>query len=132
MSGYDTDIVLWPEHQAGLLRRRAASELVNEAELDWSNITEEIESVGSEQRHAVDSLLMRALVRWLKAKAWLVSREVPHWQAESRLFQAEAARRSVPSMRQRINLTGIYRQALRGLPKAIDGQAPLPCRRPAR
>src|ERR1700760_2873973 len=43
---YDTDIVLWSEHQAGLLRRRAAGELVNEAELDWTNIAEEIESLG--------------------------------------------------------------------------------------
>jgi hypothetical protein len=29
------------------LRRRAAGELVNEAELDWSNIAEEIEDAGS-------------------------------------------------------------------------------------
>jgi hypothetical protein len=70
MSDYDTDIVLWSEHQAELLSRRAAGELVNEAELDWSNIAEEIESVGREQRHAVGSLLMRALVHMLKAEAW--------------------------------------------------------------
>jgi hypothetical protein len=29
-------------------------------------------------------------------------------------------------MRQRIDLTSIYRQALRGLPEVIAGQAPLP------
>ncbi len=126
MSDYDTDIVLWSEHQAALLRRRAAGELVNEAELDWPNIAEEIESVGSEQRHAVESLLMRALVHMLKAEAWPLSREVPHWQAESRLFRTDAARRYVPSMRQRIDFAAIYRQALRGLPETIDGQAPLP------
>jgi len=45
MSEYDTDVLLWSEHQAGLLRRRAAGELVNDAELDWHNIAEEIESV---------------------------------------------------------------------------------------
>src|SRR4051794_19761911 len=28
MSGYETDIVLWSEHQAALLRRRAAGELL--------------------------------------------------------------------------------------------------------
>jgi hypothetical protein len=54
MSDYDTDILLWSEHQAALLRRRASGELINEAELDWPNIPEEIESVGSEQRHAVE------------------------------------------------------------------------------
>src|ERR1700688_1472736 len=53
---YDTDVVAWSERQAELLRRRAAGELVNDAELDWLNIAEEIDSVGSEQRHAVQSL----------------------------------------------------------------------------
>jgi Domain of unknown function DUF29 len=125
MSDYETDIVLWSEHQAMLLRRRAAGELVNEVDLDWPNIAEEIEAVGGEQRHAVESLLMRALVHMLKAEAWPLSHEVPHWQAESRLFRADAARRFVPSMRQRIDLTAIYRQALRGLPETIYGQAPL-------
>ena len=54
MSGlYEEDIVLWSERQGELLRRRAAGELVNEAELDWPNIAEEIEAVGNEQRFAV-------------------------------------------------------------------------------
>jgi hypothetical protein len=123
---YDTDVVLWSEHQAELLRRRAAGELVNEAELDWENIAEEIESVGSEQRHAVESLLLQALLHMLKAEAWPLSREVPHWQAEARLFQSQARRRFVPSMRQRIDLAGVYADAVRGLPATIDDVPPLP------
>ena len=58
---YDDDILLWSERQGELLRRRAAGELVNDAELDWPNIAEEIESVGSEQLHAVGSSWCR---RW--------------------------------------------------------------------
>lgn len=126
MSDYDTDILLWSEHQAGLLRRRAAGELVNEAELDWPNIAEEIESVGSEQRHAVESLLLQALIHMLKAEGWPLSRDVPHWQAEARVFRAQARRRFVPSMRQKVDVAGIYADALRGLPDTIDGQPPLP------
>jgi len=126
VSDYETDIVQWSEHQAALLRRRAVGELVNEAELDWSNIAAEIEGVGSERRHAVESLLMRALVHLLRAEAWPLSREVPHWQAESRLFLADARRRYVPSMRQRIDISAIYRQALRGMPDTIDELPPLP------
>jgi len=122
---YEEDIVLWSERQAELLRRRAAGELVNEAELDWPNIAEEIESVGSEQRHAVESLWMRALLHMLKATAWPLSSAAPHWQSEARVFRADAARRFVPSMRQRINLASIYRQALRALPETIDGVPPL-------
>jgi hypothetical protein len=122
---YDSDIVIWSERQAALLRRVAAGEPVNEAP-DWPNIIEEIESVGSEQRHAVESLLLRALIHMLKAEAWPLSRDVPHWQAEARVSRAQARRRFVPSMRQRIDFAGIYADAVRGLPETIDGEAPLP------
>lgn len=43
MSAYAADMVAWTEIQAALLRRRAAGDLLNEADLDWSNIGEEIE-----------------------------------------------------------------------------------------
>lgn len=46
MSDYDTDILTWSAQQSALLRRRAAGELVNDADLDWTNIAEEIEAVG--------------------------------------------------------------------------------------
>src|SRR3954470_8091562 len=52
---YDTDIALWSEHQATLLRRRAAGQLINDAELDWSNIAEEIETLGRSERSSLDS-----------------------------------------------------------------------------
>jgi hypothetical protein len=126
MSDYDTDILAWSEHQAALLRRRAAGELVNEAALDWANIAEEIESVGREQLQAVESLLMQALVHMLKAEAWPLSREVPHWQAEARLFRSQARRRFASSMRHKLDLAGLYADALAGLPETIDGQPPLP------
>jgi Domain of unknown function DUF29 len=125
MSEYDTDILVWSEHQAGLLRGVAAGEPVNEP-LDWTNIIEEIESVGSEQLHAVTSLLTQALVHMLKVKAWPLSRDVPHWQSEERRFRIDAADRYSPSMRQRIDLARIYRRALRIMPETMDGQPPLP------
>jgi hypothetical protein len=50
---YDDDILLWSVRQAALLRRRAAGELVNDAEIDWTNVTEEIEDVGRSQLNAV-------------------------------------------------------------------------------
>jgi hypothetical protein len=123
---YDTDVLLWSERQAELLRGLAAGERINTAELDWPNVIEEIESVGSEQLHAVTSNLMQALIHMLKAQAWPTSPHVPHWQAEARVFRANAADRFAPSMRQRLDLARIYRRALRGLPETIDGQAPLP------
>ena len=37
MSEYDTDILLWSEHQAALLRRAGAGERVND-QVDWENV----------------------------------------------------------------------------------------------
>jgi hypothetical protein len=126
MSEYDADILLWSEHQAGLLRRRAAGKLVNEAEMDWPNIAEEIEDVGRSQLHAVESLLVQALRHMLKAEAWPLSRDAPSWRADAIDFRRQARRRFVPSMRQRIDVTGLYADALAAMPETIDGQSPLP------
>jgi hypothetical protein len=122
---YEADILLWSEQQRDLLRRVAAGEAVNEAP-DWPNIIEEIESVGNEQLHAVESLLIQALVHMLKAQAWPQSRDVPHWLSEIRGFRDDAADRFAPSMRQRIDIHRLYRRALRRMPDTIDGQPPLP------
>ncbi len=122
---YDADVLEWSEHQARLLRQHAAGERTN-APVDWPNIIEEIESVGRDQLHAVESLLVQALAHMLKAEAWPLSREVPHWQAEARGFRGDAAARFAPSMRQRIDVAKLYRRAIARLPDTIDGQPPLP------
>jgi hypothetical protein len=126
MSDLHDDILLWSEHQADLLRRRVAGELVNVAELDWPNIAEEIESVGGEQLHAVESRMVRAPLHDLQATAWPLSRDVPHWRAEARRFRGDAASRFAPSMRQRIDVAKVYRRALRAMPETMDDQPPLP------
>ena len=56
---YDTGIPIWPERQAELPRRRAASELVNDAEIDWPNVAEEIEDVGRSELRSCRSLCGR-------------------------------------------------------------------------
>ena len=123
---YDRDIILWSERQADLLRRHAAGERANSADLDWPNIIEEIESVGNEQRNAFESLLAQALTHALKIRAWPAARDADHWRGEARRFRDDAVARFVPSMRQRIDPAGIYRRALRAMPPRIDGQPPLP------
>jgi hypothetical protein len=126
MSEYDTDILVWSEHQADLLRRRAAGELVNDAELDWPNIAEEIEDVGANRLHAVESLLVQAFRHMLKAEAWPLSRDAPSWRADAIDFRQQARRRFVPSMRQKIDVANLYADALAAIPETIDGQPPLP------
>jgi len=126
MSGlYEDDILLWSERQRDLLRRVAAGEPVNERP-DWDNIIEEVESVGREQLHAVESLLFQSLVHMLKADGWPLARDVPSWQADARGLRVQARRRFAPSMRQKIDLSGIYTDALKALPDTMDGQPPQP------
>ena len=123
---YEADILAWSEEQARRLQRVAANGRRNDESPDWANIIEEIESVGNEQLHAVGSLLVQALLHDLKAEAWPLSREVPHWRAEARRFRGDAADRFAPSMKQRLDIKRLYVRALRAMPEAIDGQPPLP------
>src|SRR3954469_4973063 len=109
---YDTDILEWSQHQASLLHRIARGELVNSAELDWPNIADEIESVGRSELAAVKSLLVQALAHMLKAEAWPLSWDVPHWRAEARGLRADAADRFSASMRQKIDMAELYRRAI--------------------
>ena len=117
---YEADIVLWSERQADALRRRPNNEI------DWENVAEEIEDVGRSQLNAVESLLTQAVLHDLKAQAWPLSRDVENWRAEARLFRRQARRRFPESMRQKIDLAGLYADALAGLPATMDGQAPMP------
>ena len=124
MSDYDADILVWSEHQAALLRRRAAGELVNDAALDWANIAEEIEDVGSNRLHTVEALLTQALRHMLKTEAWPLARDEPTWRADAIDFRRQARRRFVPSMRQKIDLAALYADALAAVPDRLDGQPP--------
>src|SRR5215471_2023805 len=100
---YGDDILLWSELQAKLLRRLAAGERVNDL-VDWANVIDEVESVGREQLHAVQSLLRQALIHMLKAEAWPLSRDAPTWRADAIHFCQQAADRFAPSMEQLIDV----------------------------
>ena len=105
---YERDLLLWSEHQAGLLRRVANGERVNG--VDWSNIAEEIEDVGSGILNAVRGLLRQAMVHLLKAHLFPGDTARGHWLIEADTFLADAGDRFAPSMRQRIDLDTIWRR----------------------
>jgi hypothetical protein len=52
-----------------LLRRLAAGERVNEADLDWPNIAEEIETLGRSERGAVASRIRNVVEHLMKLEA---------------------------------------------------------------
>ena len=123
---YDDDILIWSERQAALLRRRAAGELVNEADIDWSNVAEEVEDVGRSELRSCRSLLGQALRHMLKAEAWPLHRDAPSWRADAIDFRQQARGAFTPSMRQKLDVAKLYRDALKTLPETVDGQPPLP------
>jgi hypothetical protein len=123
---YDSDLLTWSEHQAALLRRRAAGGLVNDADIDWLNVAEEIEDVGRSLVRAVRSHIVLALLHDLKADAWPRARDVPRWRAEARGHRDDARDDYAPSMVDKVDMVKLYRQALRRMPDTIDGQPPPP------
>jgi hypothetical protein len=122
---YDSDIVTWSEHQADLLRRLAAGDAPNEVP-DWGNIIEELADVGRSEFRSCRSLLRQALRHMLKAEAWPLSRDAPSWRADAIDFRRQARDAFTPSMRQKIDVAGLYADALAALPETMDGQPPLP------
>jgi len=68
MSDYDTDLVVWSQHQSDLLRRMAAGERVND-QVDWENVAEEIESLGRSDRRELRSRVQTILVHLIKLLA---------------------------------------------------------------
>jgi Domain of unknown function DUF29 len=124
---YERDILAWSEHQADLLRRLGRGERVND--VDWVHVAEEIEDVGLSELHSVESFLDLMLVHLLKLHAWPDGEFRAHWRGEILAFQKNARRRFSPSMRQRIDLTTLYAEAVMQL-QAIDPDIRLPAENP--
>jgi Domain of unknown function DUF29 len=89
MSDYDLDIYVWSQRQGALLRRLAAGERVNDADLDWPNIAEEIETVGRSERTAVASHIRNVIEHLLKLQASPATEPRPGWQATIRRARVE-------------------------------------------
>src|SRR6201995_894243 len=98
MSDYDTDILTWSERQASLLRRLAAGERVNDGEIDWPNIAEEIEDVGRSETDAVLAQIDNILRHRLYLLGWSGAAAARKWQAELGEFHRQLHRHFTPSM----------------------------------
>lgn len=121
---YDRDILAWSAQQADLLRRAARGERVNG--LDWDHVVEEIEDVGISELNAVRSYLRQMLVHLLKLQGCPNSQSAAQWRTEIAAFQADAAQRFAPSMRQKIDLDTLYQRAVEQLEGVdYDGLQPL-------
>lgn len=77
---YETDTYTWALEQAAALRRAGVS--VTSNTVDWANVAEEIESLGNEQAHAVESHLAVAIRHLLKLEHSPASLPRNRWMAE--------------------------------------------------
>ncbi len=116
---YDQDVLVWSEQQAELLRRLAAGERVNDA-VDWANVIEEVEDVGQSQLRSCRGLLRQAMLHLLKLHAWPGNQSVGHRQDEVDAFLSAAGDHFTPSMKQHLDVAGLYAKALRSARRAND------------
>jgi uncharacterized protein DUF29 len=107
---YDEDILIWSEQQAAALRRLASRrDLPNE--LDLANVIEEIEDVGKSEFHTVESLIENILVHLLLLWADPDAPARRGWIAEIAAWDGALVRRISPSMRTRLEMDPLWRQA---------------------
>ena len=82
---YEQDYPAWLEETAKQLRQKQTDVL------DWEHLVEEIEALGNEQRHKVDSYLLQLLIHLLLYQYWPEEREryARGWQDEIGNFRVE-------------------------------------------
>jgi hypothetical protein len=118
---YEHDILEWSERQADLLRRVANGERRNA--VDWPNVIEEIADVGSAQLNSVRGCLRQAMIHLLKIHLAPDDLAREHWLTELDAFLDDAAERFSPSMRQRIDLGGVFAKARARVLRRVSDQA---------
>lgn len=97
---YEGDFFLWTQQQAQLLRNRS------EPLVDWSNVAEEIESLGRRHRRELGSRLRVLILHLLKYQmqpahrsgSWGASITVQRRDIEHLLQESPSLRREVPVM----------------------------------
>ena len=123
---YDADIYAWALAQAGVLRARR----FEAADLD--NIAEEIESLGNEQAHAIESHLVVLVEHLLKLsisddvgprRGWRMSVIDARDEIDCRLARSSSLRRQLPGFFNR-NWPKARRRAQAGLREAEEHRVP--------
>jgi hypothetical protein len=127
---HDRDFFLWTRQQAAALRRLA--ETRPNIEIDWNNLIEEIEDLGNEQEHAIESHFVVTLVHLLKLAYSPDALPRRHWMGEVAAQRGSLKRRlrKNPSLRARAEafLDEAYDTARRQVSLQLgDSQIPVTC-----
>ncbi|MGK7931342.1 MAG: DUF29 domain-containing protein [Microcystaceae cyanobacterium] len=106
---YEQDFYQWTVEQSQALREG------NIKDLDWQNLTEEIEALGKEQLRAVESYLKQLIAHHFKLK--YVNDEYCRrgWQREVNNFRDEIEDRLTSSLEKKVDLNKVYQRAKRNV-----------------
>ncbi len=106
---YEEDFYQWTIEQSQALSNRQIKLL------DWDNLIEEIEALGKEQLHAVESYLKQLIAHRFKLE--YVNDEYCRraWQKEINTFRDGIEDRLTNSLKRKINLEKVYQRAKRDL-----------------
>ena len=125
---YARDLYFWSREQAAALGRR------DSGAIDWDNVTEEIESLGSEQEHRWTSLAARTVEHLLKIQHWhgAQASTLFKWRHEVRTWRSGMARviRKNPSLQGAYGMTAAttpLRAWWRRAPQSRASRGPSTC-----
>jgi hypothetical protein len=107
---YDQDFYLWTRAQAEALRAHGRGSNM----LDYDHLAEELEDLGSSQRHRVESLILQIIAHFYKLSASRNPYPVNHWRAEIIESRVRLRRPLTRSIRNAIEteLEELHRDAL--------------------
>jgi len=120
--GYETDFYEWTQDQAAKLRAEGARRV--NADIDWENVAEEIESLGRSDLRGAEGHLIRVIEHLLKLEYSPRVEPRSDWEV-SVLTHRDDARRILddsPSLRRKVrtSLAKFYRQARRVAARGLN------------
>lgn len=113
---HEVDFYTWTQEQAALLRA-----LPRESNLlDIDNIAEEIEDMGRSEIKQITNLLVQTVAHLIKIAVEPDAQSVSHWVGEADTFQSQAIVEYSPGLRQRLDLSKIWKLAKRSAATALE------------
>ena len=117
---YETDFVAWTAEQAAELRRLRDARINTRLDLDL--LAEEVEDLGSEQRFAVRSQVVRIIEHLLKIEYSPAHQPRHGWQRSVRNARDETDERMTPTIRRDVekHLPKMFERARRDVAASLE------------
>lgn len=125
---HESDDLLWLEETVKILKAKQF------AVLDLDNLIEELEDLGSEKRHQVESLLEQVIRHLLLLQYWTAERNYNegHWRSEIAVFRNQLKRKLTTNLRNHLasQLDKLYQDALESVQEKTLGSVTFPSQCP--